>query len=287
VPADCEIFEDRSRIAEAHAVTFHIPSLPSFSRIPKYRGQKWVGCSMESDVIYPMLRYPPYMARFDLTMTYRLDSDVPMVYFDDPELCQALARPPHIKSPSAACAYFASNDQDYGGRREYVQELMRYLAIDSYGRSLRNRELPEDRGRETKLATLGRYPFYLAFENSLTHDYVTEKFFDPLIVGCVPVYRGAPNIADFAPGERCFINAADFPGPRELAEHLLWLIRHPAEYEKYLDWKRHPLRRAFLEKIALTSPGPLTRLCTKLRSMDWVESVGLADERSLRTLKPG
>jgi len=145
---------------------------------------------------------------------------------------------------------------------------MRFLPIDSFGKSLKNRELPDDPGRETKLATIGRYRFNIAFENSLTQDYVTEKFFDPLLAGCVPVYRGAPNIAEFAPGENCFIDAAAFDGPRELAEYLHWLTGNPAEYAKYLEWKRQPsLQPGFLEKLALTSPDCLERLCIKLRAM--------------------
>ena len=36
------------------------------------------------------------------------------------------------------------------------------------------------------------YKFYLAFENSLCRDYVTEKFYNPLLYSTVPiVYSGA------------------------------------------------------------------------------------------------
>ena len=70
-----------------------------------------------------------------------------------------------------------------------------------------------------------RYKFTLAFENTVTPDYVTEKLYEPLIAGSVPVYRGAPNVADFAPAPRCFIDAADFAGPAELAAYLDHLDR--------------------------------------------------------------
>jgi len=237
--ADYEILEDPSRLREAHAVIFHIPTAPDLRRVRKYPGQKWVAWSFESDINYPMLRFAPYMAQFDLTMTYRLDSDVPLVHFG-PETRDSLRDPPREKTAEAPAVYFASNAYDRSGRLQYVEELMRFLPIDSFGKSLKNRELPDDRGRETKLATIGRYRFNIAFENSLTQDYVTEKFFDPLLAGCVPVYRGAPNIAEFAPGENCFIDAAAFDGPRELAEYLHWLTGNPAEYAKYLEWKRQP-----------------------------------------------
>jgi hypothetical protein len=35
---------------------------------------------LESDVNYPQLRDPVYMRQFDLTMIYRLDSDVASTY---------------------------------------------------------------------------------------------------------------------------------------------------------------------------------------------------------------
>lgn len=61
------------------------------------------------------------------------------------------------------------------------------------------------------------YKFVIAFENAIAPDYVTEKFFDPLLAGSLPIYRGAPNIKDFAPGENCFIHAKDFESPQALA----------------------------------------------------------------------
>jgi hypothetical protein len=261
-----ELLHDPICLPEAHAVIFHIPTAPDLRRIRKYPGQKWVAWSMESDVNYPMLRFGPFMAQFDLTMTYRLDSDVPMLYFG-PRVRERLLDPPREKTAEAAAVYFASNSNDRGGRRKYIEELMKFLPVDSYGRSLRNRELLNDQGHETKIETIALYRFNLAFENSRTEDYVTEKFFEPLIAGCVPVYRGAPNVAQFAPGENCYIDAADFTSPRELAQYLNWLAGNPAEYQKYLAWKQRPLRQSFLDKLALTSSPPLSRLCSKLRAI--------------------
>ena len=44
------------------------------------------------------------------------------------------------------------------------------------------------------------YKFYLAFENSICRDYVTEKFFNPLLFSTVPiVYGGADYEAIGAP----------------------------------------------------------------------------------------
>ena len=72
---------------------------------------------------------------------------------------------------------------------------MRQIPIDSYGRVYRNRKLAEDDGRQSKLNAIARYRFCLSLENSLAPNYVTEKLFDPLMVGTLPVYRGAPDAA--------------------------------------------------------------------------------------------
>ena len=43
--------------------------------------------------------------------------------------------------------------------------------------------------------TLARqYLFTIAIENSLEYDYVTEKLWQPLAAGSVPIYLGAPNV---------------------------------------------------------------------------------------------
>jgi hypothetical protein len=219
-----------------------------------------VAYSLESDVNYPQLRDPEYMAHFDFTMTYRWDSDVPLMYWWR-ELRGLILQPPRPKTEAAEAVHFCSNPQEKSGRTEYVRELMRYLKVDCYGRAFHNRELAGDCGRESKLETLARYRFDLAFENSISKDYLSEKFFDPLVSGCVPVYRGAPNIEEFAPGDHCFINAADFHGPQELAAYLLHFVKNPAEYDAYFAWKGRPLRETFLKKIEIAEKDPFRRLC--------------------------
>ena len=48
----------------------------------------------------------------------------------------------------------------------------------------------EPPGGRQKSKLLRSYRFSLAFENSETPDYITEKFFDALMSGAVPVYLG-------------------------------------------------------------------------------------------------
>ena len=115
------------------------------------------------------------------------------------------------------------------------------------------------------LAVTARYKFTLVLENCLTEDYVSDKFFDALIMGSVPVYRGAPNVAAFAPAAHCFIDATDFAGPAEVAAYLNWLDQHDEEYRAYLAWKESDLGPEFQAMLASLRSPALCRLCEHLR----------------------
>jgi len=241
---------DRGKLEAADAVVFHTPTATAemVRDLPKRPGQIWIGISHECRRHVPLMIDPAYDSRLDLRMDYRFESDVPAPYFTWNTL-QALRRPPVEKTADAPAAAFISSVLDGNARLDYVRELMRHMPVNSYGRQLNNRVLEHDEGRRTKDQVLARHKFTLAFENTCDHDYVTEKFFDPLIVGSVPVYLGAPNIRDFAPGEKCYIDAADFDSPKALADLLLGLDRDDAAYGEYLEWKQRPFRAGFM-KIA-------------------------------------
>ncbi|XP_076036070.1 alpha-(1,3)-fucosyltransferase C-like [Oratosquilla oratoria] len=64
--------------------------------------------------------------------------------------------------------------------------------------------------------------FYLAFENQICRDYVTEKFFRPLSSSAIPVVFGGANYSSIGP-PNSYIDALAFPGPKDLAEYL-WTV---------------------------------------------------------------
>src|SRR6202167_6032945 len=109
-PSGAEMTTDPDRLPAAHVVVFHVPTTPDVRTIRKYPGQIWVAFSMESDVNYPSLSNLDYMRRFDLTMTYRRDSDIPVPY-----LCsraEMLGNPVSPKTAESPAVYFASNPFD-------------------------------------------------------------------------------------------------------------------------------------------------------------------------------
>jgi len=62
---------------------------------------------------------------------------------------------------------------------------------------------------DSKLETAANYQFSFCLENYCYPDYITEKIFDALFVGSVPVYFGAQNVLDYIPSS-CFIDWRDY-----------------------------------------------------------------------------
>jgi alpha(1,3/1,4) fucosyltransferase len=68
---------------------------------------------------------------------------------------------------------------------------------------------------ESKHETLSKYDFCLAFDNARKPGYITEKVFDPMLVGCIPIYLGAPDIAEVLP-QKTFLDYRSIGSARRL-----------------------------------------------------------------------
>lgn len=113
------------------------------------------------------------------------------------------------------CSFIASNARG-PIRNAFFKKLNRVKKVDSAGRHFNNWGAPI----ENKLKFLENYRFNIAFENSSSPGYITEKLIDPLISGCIPVYWGAPDVnKDF--NEDCMINVSNFSDFQEAIEYIL------------------------------------------------------------------
>ena len=117
-------------------------------------------------------------------------------------------------------------------RVRFFERLSRYKRVDSGGRLLNN----IGGAVADKLAFIRDYKFTIAFENSARPGYVSEKIFDPLLVGSVPIYWGHAWVErDFAPG--CFVDAGRF---RKLDDLVDYIVALDTDDELYLELLRTP-----------------------------------------------
>ncbi len=263
IPDGFELTDDRSRMAEADAVVFHLPDLARCmdgEEIEKRDGQLWVTWNLECDDNYPWVEAPEIRDLFDLRMGYRQQDDVWYPYFSFIR-AEAFTRLPPRRPPLDKACLFVSSPFNRSHRFEFLRELMRYTEVDSFGRMLHNKDLPADEGRKTLMEKIADYKFVIGVENALARDYVTEKFFQPLLAGTVPVYRGAPNVEEFAPGRHCFVDARAFRSPADLAGFMNRCYEHPALYDELTAWRTQPLQPGFVQKLEQVKEHPFVRLC--------------------------
>ena len=147
-----------------------------------------------------------------------------------------------------------SHCRTHSQRERYVHQLRRHVPVDIFG-DCGDRRCSGDR-TECYRRLAESHLFYLAFENSLCEDYITEKFWLALQVGMVPVVRGPPpeSYRRVAP-PKSFIHVEEFEGPQALAEYLLYLSRNREEYDQYHEWRR---------SFRLQYPRVLCDLCLRL-----------------------
>lgn len=95
----------------------------------------------------------------------------------------------------------------------YIRFLMRKLPITKFFAP----KYPSYKGTiASKIEVMEKYKFSICYENARDiPGYITEKIFDSLFAGCVPIYWGANNVTDYIPKE-CFIDKRDFESYEEL-----------------------------------------------------------------------
>ncbi|MEK7507714.1 MAG: glycosyltransferase family 10 [Patescibacteria group bacterium] len=83
---------------------------------------------------------------------------------------------------------------------------------------------------DDKPGTMSGYTFVLCFENAIWPGYITEKIFDSMAVGTIPVYWGAPDVEADIPAD-CFIDMRKFRNYEELRIFLRAIT--PEDIRKY------------------------------------------------------
>ncbi|XP_076471861.1 alpha-(1,3)-fucosyltransferase C-like isoform X2 [Babylonia areolata] len=280
----CTLTLDSELVEEVDSVVVYYHHFSSTNPLPRHRprrgdgggGQVWVFFAVESPINsrLSLFRDTAWRGVFNWTMTYRRDSDFYFGYGDMVKIPPPLSNARQgvgvgvgmkeveeslsalVAGKSKMVAWFVSNCHTQSRREEFVEALKEFLPVDVYGQCG-----PLKCGREQEascLRMLSRdYRFYLAFENSLCQDYVTEKLYHTMKVAhVVPVVRGAANYTALLPS-RSFIDASAFATVRALAEHLKRVAGDPELYRSYLTWKRE-------WRVVEPTPFQFCALCERL-----------------------
>ncbi|KAM4641733.1 3-galactosyl-N-acetylglucosaminide 4-alpha-L-fucosyltransferase FUT3-like [Discoglossus pictus] len=219
---------------------------------PRPYFQKWVWFNLEPPIITENLHFLDNL--FNMTMTFRQDSDIYIPYGG----IQPLKKPQDFTIPtkSRLVSWVISKWYPSAPRNAYYEELKKHITIDIYGRN------HKPLGWGDFHQTISEYKFYLAFENSIYKDYISEKFWrNALESWTVPIVLGTSrrNYERYLPGN-AFIHIDDFSSPMELANFLLELDKDNEKYWKYFAWRSH-----FHVRIDLGWPYYYCKVCKELR----------------------
>lgn len=260
-PQVCLFTRQRRHLKSSAAILFHGKDI-YLNDMPSYRSpqQRWIFFSLEPPTATSLSMLEKLDELFNMTMTYRQDSDITTFYG---YTVQARKRPRvTVKSKEfwrapkpGAAVWMVSHCKTDSRRETYVSELQKVLPVDIFGKC--GKHVCEPKASDACYQDAAKnYSFYLSFENSICRDYVTEKFFRPLLFDLVPVVLGGGDYVSVAP-PGSYINALDFRSPAELGEYLKRVAGDPEWYESFFLWKNH-------FKLKYEHLG--CKLCSKLHS---------------------
>lgn len=234
----CFLEDNRSVFAQADVVVFHHNELwTGHSKLPLHLTrspmQKWLWLSLEP----PMNNHnlSNYNSLFNWTMSYRRDADIYMPYGGLVSKWTNTTYAIPKKSECLVC-WVVSKYNANQSRSLVFKQLEKHIPsklIEVYGqwskRPLSNKKL---------LSTISRCYFYLAFENSVSTDYITEKLWrNSFQAGSVPVVLGPPRkIYELSIPPESFIHVNDFSSIQALANFLRQVAADRERYESYFRW---------------------------------------------------
>ena len=211
----------------------------SLSDSVKGRAFLWL---LESPISIRVAKDPVIMERYDKIFTYHRELTDNEKYFYMPipyNYKVTLEDFPTLSDKTVLVAQIASNNTNssplciYNERREATRWFLENAPKDFvlYGPRWNRfeQELSPSLKKEfnqiykgwvdNKLSVVKTAKFVLAYENAKFPGYISEKIFDAMAGGSVPVYLGAPDIADYVP-KQCFINREEFSSYNELYDFL-------------------------------------------------------------------
>ena len=112
-----------------------------------------------------------------------------------------------------------------------------------------------------QVEAIRNYKINLAFENGASKNYVTEKIYEAIQAGVLPVYMGTRDVSEAVP-KGSYIDVADFDSPRSLALYLAKVLANDTLYQSYFEWKYKPFDKEFEDRFRVLWSVPFyCRLC--------------------------
>lgn len=207
--------------------------------------QLWFVFSEESPA-YLHNRFNKIINSFNGSITYSLDS-VPAQFPYGYTIKEAANYSADINyaqnKTKGAYAYVSNCNSRQYNRLDYMRKLAEYIDVDIFGECTNHQPCPKKNDPKCEAKMHSQYRFYLAFENSLCKEYITEKFWKTLKneKNIIPVALGGLSVqeyTDVAPPDS-FIHAYNFSSVETLGKYLQYLMTDDNAYNRYFAWRHN------------------------------------------------
>ena len=204
---------------------------------------------------------------FNWTMTFRLDSDIVYKYANiiEREGNNRLDLPDQhydeiFQKKTKNALWLVSHCRTQSRREDYVKILRNTFPVDIYGACGLS---TCKKGKFCFSDMENIYKFYLAFENTIYTDYVTEKVFNWYNRNIIIVVRGGANYSRIVP-KGTVIDASDFKSATALGEYLKKVAADKELYLSYLRKKDTYLNTGKMVEVQ----NAYCNLCERLNKLD-------------------
>lgn len=235
----------------------------------------WTGENLRPD--FNICDYAVGFDRMDFPDRY---VRIPLYYFYQEDYKIAREKHLHVDENAAKRKFcnFVYSNQNAPQREEMFRLLSAYKQVDSGGRFMNNIGGPV----ADKIAFQSGYKFTIAFENSSTPGYATEKILHAFSAGTVPIYWGDPEIAkDF--NDKAFINCHAYGSLEEVVQKVIEIDQDDALYEQMLrepigtpeQFPENPIEKweEFVVHICSQTPGAAIRRNNLVIGKDYQEDM--------------
>ena len=209
------------------------------------RDQVWIFVQHEATAIYTPKMFQGVQNSFNWTMTYSEHSDLPLPYGAlKVKSINTMPQRNYLavsKNKTKDALWIVSHCKTESEREKYVDILKQYLNIDILGKCGRRWHCGKRYNHEAGdcFSILNStYRYYLAFENALCSEYITEKFYENYNYDIIQVLRaGDAQNRPIKMDKNVYISSADFKDAHDLGRYLRSLSLDNEKYAEILSEK--------------------------------------------------
>jgi alpha-1,3-fucosyltransferase len=248
---NCEVTNNKNRLNESHLVVVSMINQNEMGQLPESKSrpehQRWIFYLIESPI--HTQSFETYNNYFNMSVTYKFESDFASHYSYESHYVWEENKDFNENFDYSAgktdfAAILVSNCGGSSQRLQYVHEMKKHVNVSIFGNCGQQCMKKFDNGSDgdCKEIISTKYKFFLAFENSLCSQYITEKFFIILRYNIIPVVLGAGDYSQYIP-KSGYINVFDFKTVKDLTDHLIYLDNNKTAYNSYFKWRKHVVKK--------------------------------------------